>query len=102
SIGRCEAGAISSRGMRTIGLGSQPRPPGMARYNQDNINAAIERFADPAFHCSLMFAEHPTTGVEHAFVIVPGGMTVPVREAKWINGFNFSVFLSVPPCFILS
>jgi Putative DNA-binding domain len=86
-----EGGGIIVLGMREDfarggALGSQPRPPGMARYNQDNINAAIERFADPAFHCSLMFAEHPTTGVEHAFVIVPGGMTVPVMSARGSDG----------------
>jgi hypothetical protein len=31
----------------------------ISRYSQDNINAAIERFADPAFHRELMFAQHP-------------------------------------------
>ena len=41
-------------------LGSQPPPVGLPRYSQDNINAAVERFADPAFHCTLMFAEHPS------------------------------------------
>jgi hypothetical protein len=86
-----EGGGIIVLGMREdvargSALGSQPRPAGMARYSQDNINAAIERFADPAFHCALMFAEHPATGVEHAFVIVPGGMSVPVMSARGSDG----------------
>jgi hypothetical protein len=40
-------------------LGSQPWLSLISRYSQDNINAAIERFADPAFHRELMFAQHP-------------------------------------------
>jgi len=67
-------------------LGSQPRPAGLAPYSQDDINAAIERFADPAFHCDLMYAEHPTSGTEHAFVIVPGGMAVPVMSTRGADG----------------
>src|SRR5262249_15589311 len=57
-------------------LRSQARPAALRRYSQDDINAAITRYSDPAFHCGLMFASHPITGHEHAFVIVPGGMTV--------------------------
>jgi hypothetical protein len=67
-------------------LGSQPRPAGMRRYGQDDINSAINRFADPEFHCDLAFAEFPDTGVEHAFVIVPGGMTVPVMSSRGCEG----------------
>ena len=33
-----------------------------------------------------MFAEHPITGTEHAFVIVPGGMTVPVMSKRGSEG----------------
>jgi hypothetical protein len=57
-------------------LSSQPRPVGLPRYSQDDVNAAINRYADPAFHCELVFAAHPDTQTEHAFVIVPGGMTL--------------------------
>jgi hypothetical protein len=67
-------------------LGSQPRPEGLGRYNQDGINAAINRYADPAFHCELMFATHPTTRTEHAFVIVPGGSVVPVMSTRACDG----------------
>jgi Putative DNA-binding domain len=67
-------------------LGSQPRPAGLGRYSQDLVNAAINRYADPDFHCELMFSAHPETGTEHAFVIVPGGMTVPVMSARDCEG----------------
>ena len=63
-------------------LDSQARPDGLGRYSQDDVNAAINRYADPRFHCELSFADHPETGIEHAFVSVPGGMTVPVMSRR--------------------
>src|SRR5690242_2536576 len=63
-------------------LKSQTRPEELQRYNQDHVNAAINRFADPAFHCELMFVPHPQTGTEHAFVVVPGGIAVPVMSTR--------------------
>ena len=80
-----EGGGIVVLGMREDTgdggrLGSQARPATLRRYSQDEINAAIGRFAEPAFHCGLEFAQHPDTGNEHAFVDVPGGMIVPVDE----------------------
>ena len=39
---------------------SQPRPEAMARYNQDDINSATNRYADPEIHCELSFANHPS------------------------------------------
>ena len=67
-------------------LRPQPRPAAIGRYSQDDINAAITRYSDPAFHCGLVFASHPSTGHEHAFVIVPGGMTVPVMCRRTCDG----------------
>jgi hypothetical protein len=67
-------------------LRSQSRPAALGRYSQDDINAAIGRYSDPAFHCGLMFAPHPVTGHEHAFVIVPGGMIVPVMCRRTCEG----------------
>src|SRR4051812_6149856 len=67
-------------------LPSHTRAANLGRYSQDDINAAIGRYSDPAFHCGLMFAAHPTTGNEHAFVVVPGGMTVPVMCRRTCEG----------------
>lgn len=67
-------------------LGSYPCPAEISRYNLDDINGVIRRFADPEFHCELAFAEHPGTKVEHAFVIVPGGMAVPVMACRGSDG----------------
>jgi hypothetical protein len=52
-----EGGGIIILGMRAAEnaqLGSQPRPEGIARYNQDAVNAAINRYADPQIHCEVM------------------------------------------------
>ena len=57
-------------------LSSQPRPNDLPRYNQDDVNAAINRFSDPQCIANLLFATHPETGTQHAFVIVSGDLTV--------------------------
>src|SRR6266699_5347117 len=67
-------------------LRSNPRPPDLKRYSQDEINSSIKRYAEPEFHCELAFAVHPVAGHEHAFVIVPGGMTVPVLSKRACDG----------------
>ncbi len=86
-----EGGGIVVLGMRednTQGgaLGSQLRPATLGRYSQDAVNAAINRYADPQFHCELAFATHLGTNIEHAFVFVPGGMTVPVMSKRDCQG----------------
>lgn len=80
-----EGGGIVILGMRpaeNAPLASEAMPAGTRRYDQDAINSAINRYADPEVHCELSFAIHPGTGVEHAFVVVPGGMTVPVMSTR--------------------
>jgi hypothetical protein len=59
-----EGGGVIVLGMREDNaqggaLRSQARPKDIARYSQDDINAAINRYADPQFHCELAFANHP-------------------------------------------
>lgn len=73
-----DGGGIIVLGMREnvaegAALHSRPRPAVLERYSQDDVNAAIARYSEPVFHCGLMFASHPVTGHEHAFVIIPGG-----------------------------
>jgi hypothetical protein len=48
---------------------SQPRPESVGIYRQDDVNAAINRYADPPLHCELLFAKHPETAIEHAFIL---------------------------------
>ena len=58
----------------------------MGRYRQDDINAAINRFADPQLHCDVEFAIHPETEVEHAFVLVPGSERIPIMSRRGSDG----------------
>src|SRR5580658_2224805 len=51
---------------------SEPRPIGIAPYDQDLINQIIRRFASPQFHCTLTTVKHPVSGIEHAVIRVPG------------------------------
>jgi hypothetical protein len=78
-------GGVIVLGMRAQSGGpleSVKRPSEVTRYTLDEVNHAINRFAEPEIHCDLSFAMHPTTAVEHAFVQVPGGMTVPVFSSR--------------------
>lgn len=67
-------------------LGSHARPEGLSRYSQDLVNSAINRFAGPQFHSELLFALHPNTHTEHAFVCVPGGHAVPILCQRGCDG----------------
>ena len=75
-------------------LTSLPRPSEMARYDVNEINASIARYAEPQFHCDLRFAVHPDTRVEHAIVVVPGDISVPVMATRDCNDKNGKVILS--------
>ena len=87
-----EGGGIIVLGMREDianggALRSVPRPDGLNRYSLDDVNSPSQRgFAEPEFHNELVFLAHPTSGHEHAFVIVPGGMTVPVMSKRGCEG----------------
>ncbi len=50
--------------------------------DQDAVNAAIQRFATPEFHCEVYFVPHPETNVLHPVIVVPGGMTEPVMSKR--------------------
>jgi hypothetical protein len=67
-------------------IASHSRPEGMARYTADAVNGAINRYADPHIHCDVVHLQHPDTGHEHAFVVVPGGHSVPVMAARGTDG----------------
>jgi hypothetical protein len=67
-------------------LQSHVRPENIARYRQDDLNALINRYADPQLHCALQFSIHPASGVEHAFLIVQGGERVPIMSRRDSDG----------------
>ncbi|TPL27336.1 RNA-binding domain-containing protein [Mesorhizobium sp. B2-4-8] len=63
-------------------IGSHSRPSEIARYTADAVNSAINRYADPQIHCDVLHLNHPETGNEHCFVLVPGGHTVPIMSVR--------------------
>lgn len=65
---------------------SEPRPEGIAPYDQDLINQIVRRFANPAFQCKLTVLAHPETSYEHAIVSVPGGFGFPVMSKSGTPG----------------
>ncbi|SFU57041.1 AlbA family DNA-binding domain-containing protein [Nitrosospira multiformis] len=67
-------------------LQSLPRPDGIARYDPDVVNTAVNRYADPKIHCDLHFTLHPETNIEHAIISVPGLSTVPIMSIRDCDG----------------
>jgi hypothetical protein len=63
-------------------LESYPRPAEIPLYTQDQINGLIRRYLSVNVHCELTWERHPTTGVEHAIVSVPGGHRVPIMSKR--------------------
>ena len=65
---------------------SGPCPEEISEISQDSVNDAINRYADPRFHCEVYNVRHPDTNVEHPVVIVPGLFTVPVMSRRECQG----------------
>ena len=66
-------------------------------YDTDLINSAINKYADPAFHCEIRTAEHPETKVKHAFVIVPETVPVPIMTKKGSAIFKPRMYFTRKP-----
>ena len=67
-------------------LRSHPRPDSLKPIDQDQANAAVQRYADPEFHVQLYTLVHPVTGVQHPVVFVPGGHREPVMSKRDCEG----------------
>ena len=63
-------------------LESMPRPEEIPVITQDLVNGAVQRYAEPRFHCEVYNVPHPDTNVEHPVITVPGNLTVPVMSKK--------------------
>ena len=71
---------------QTQTLISRPCPEEIPEISQDSVNDAINRYADPRFHCEVYNVRHPDTNVEPPVVIVPGMFTVPVMSRRECQG----------------
>ncbi len=63
------------------GLEARLKPTEIPDVTQDDINAAVSRYADPQFHCRMYLVKHPVGGSVHPVVRVPGG-DVPVMSRR--------------------
>lgn len=46
------------------------------------MNGIVERYAEPAFHCSVHLVPHPTSGDIYPIIGVPGDQQVPIRARR--------------------
>jgi hypothetical protein len=70
----------------TGGLASGPRPERVPEVTQDAVNAAIRRYASPEFHGEMYLVPHPTSGVRHPVIALPGVGTEPVMSKRDCTG----------------
>lgn len=58
------------------------RPASLAQYGTDEINAIVNKFAEPSFHAHVTVQRHPESGEEFPLVRVTGSSKVPVRSRR--------------------
>ena len=66
---------------RSTGLAATPKPAEIPDVTQDDVNAAVSRYAEPQLHCRLYLVKHPVVGSVHPMIRVPGG-NVPVMSKR--------------------
>ena len=67
-------------------LESTEQPTGIGEIDQDMVNSAVQKYAEPHFQCELHFSTHPVTNVNHPIVVVPGQVSVPVMSKRNRDG----------------
>jgi transcriptional regulator with XRE-family HTH domain len=61
---------------------ARERPSNMAGYTPDTVNAVVNRYVEPTFHCDVQIVKSPRTGADYPIIAVPGGHTVPIRSKR--------------------
>lgn len=82
-------GGVVILGMREEGgtaFQSSELPEDFPPISQDSVNSAINRYCDPEIHSTLVFEDHPETGVTHPIVVVSGDTSVPVMATRDCEG----------------
>ena len=64
------------------GLEPRPKPASIPDVTQDDVNAAVRRYAEPELHCRLHAVKHPDAGSVHPVIRVPSG-DVPVISKRY-------------------
>ena len=58
------------------------KPAGFQEYSSDDINSAINTYADPDIDFVIENVMHPDSCVEYQLILIPGGMPQPVLAKK--------------------
>jgi transcriptional regulator with XRE-family HTH domain len=61
---------------------AQGRPTNLAAYTPDSVNAVVNRYIDPGFHCDVRILSAPDNSNMYPIIVVPGGHRVPVRAKR--------------------
>jgi len=63
-------------------VAAENRPANLAGYSVDHVNAVVNRYIEPPFHCDVKLSKSPIDDLEYPIVVVPGGHQFPVRSAR--------------------
>ena len=69
-------------GFEETDAGFTTAPGQPVSLSQDVVNGIVHNYAEPAFHCAVHHVPHPTSGVVHPIIGVPGGHRVPIRAKR--------------------
>jgi transcriptional regulator with XRE-family HTH domain len=61
---------------------AQGRPANLAGYTSDTVNAVVNRYAEPTFHCDVQILTAPGSTEAFPIVVVPGGHKVPIKAKR--------------------
>lgn len=79
-------GGIAIIGFDDAGNPAQNRPAALDTYGQDEINDILDRYADPAMHCTTQRVTRDADGLDYPVILVPGGHRVPIRSKRGSPG----------------
>jgi Schlafen, AlbA_2 len=63
-------------------MSAQSRPANLAGYTPDTVNAVVNRYAEPAFHCDVRILSAPGSSDTYPIIVVPGGHRLPIRAKR--------------------
>lgn len=58
------------------------RPENLSGYSSDVVNAVVNRYVEPPFHCQVLEVTSPVTELIYPIISVPGGHSSPIRSTR--------------------
>lgn len=84
--------ALANHGGRLVLIGltetadgvvaAENRPQNLAGYSVDHVNAVVNRYIEPPFHCDVKLGKRPADDFDYPIVVIPGGHQFPIRAAR--------------------